>query len=104
MLAQPVLKISQPVLPVTTRRNGSMNYPAPQGSRSHKSRISNSRIVFPALAAFVLLLAASSAMWSPRFGARTAMAAAINGAIYTSDKTGLFVNLNQYDAKCDVYL
>src|SRR6266436_37432 len=87
-----------------TRRNGSMNYPAPQGSRPRKSRIFNSRIVFPALAAFVLLLAVSSAMWSPRFGARTVMAAAINGAIYTSDITGLFVNLNQYDAKCDVYL
>lgn len=75
-------------------------------SRSHKSRISNRRILFVAFAAFALLaLFASTPRWSPNLRVDAAMAAApLSGAIYTSLGDGTAVNHNIYDAKEDVYL
>lgn len=83
-----------------------MNYPAPRNSRSHKTRILNSRTTFIALVAFVLLaLVASSGLLGRHIGVRTALAAGgLSGAIYTSTATGTTVNGNIYMNACDVYL
>src|SRR6266481_5303088 len=83
-----------------------MNYPAPQGSRSRKSRIFNSRRLFVSFATFaVLALVATSAFWNSDVVVRTAKAAgSLTGAIYTSNIDGTIVNANHYDAKEDVYL
>jgi hypothetical protein len=71
-----------------------MRYANPKNSRSHKSRIFNSRITFIALAAFALLtLAATSAFM-----------AGISGAIFTTDAACTGTDLNIYDDKADVYI
>lgn len=71
-----------------------MRYANPRISRSHKSRILNSRTTFIASAAFVLLtLAATSALM-----------AGVSGAIFTTNSTCDGTNVNIYAAKADVYL
>src|SRR5258708_19441744 len=72
-----------------------MNYTCPRNSRSRKSRILSSRIVFVALAAFALLtLATTSAL----------MFAPFTGSIYTSDGSCTGVNLNIFSDRNAVYL
>lgn len=72
-----------------------MNYTSPKNSRSRKSRIFSSRIIFVALAVGLLLAIATTSAY---------MAVALTGAIFTTDSAGNAVNLNLYDTKADVFL
>jgi hypothetical protein len=77
-----------------------MSYISPRNSRSHRSRIFNSLIMFIALAAvvaFILAKSRSVVVVPPAY-------AAVTGAIYTSLSDGATVNGNVYDNCCDVYL
>jgi len=66
----------------------------PSNSRSRKSRILKSRIVFVAFTALVLLALATTSAFMANFP----------GAIYTSDSSCQKVNLNTFDTKDAVYL
>src|SRR5438445_13307090 len=71
-----------------------MSNTSPKTSRSRKSRIFNSRIIFVALAALALLVLLTTG----------ALMAAFTGSIYTTDSTCTGVNLNIFSSKNDVYL
>ncbi|MDX6306388.1 MAG: hypothetical protein QOI77_3357, partial [Blastocatellia bacterium] len=71
-----------------------MNYTSPKNSRSRKSRILNSRIIFVALAVFALLaLVATSAFM-----------AGVSGAVFTTDFGCNGNDLNIYTSKAAVYI